>query len=71
MGDTTFTKTDFKTVYEKLRKTRKEETHPISGVELKSFVEKSMKLISKIDFASVDIKSKLFFQRSLLKITIL
>ena len=35
----------------------------ISGVELKSFVEKSMKLISEIDFSSVDIESKLFFSK--------
>ena len=62
-----FTKTEFKIMYEKLRSNRNDETHPMSGVELKRFVEMSMKLIKQIDFSSVDIQSTLYFSKIIIE----
>lgn len=63
LNDSSFTKTKFKTMFTKLRKSRNEETHPMSSADLIDFVSDALNLIKKIDFSNVDMDSNLYFSK--------
>ena len=63
LNDSSFTKTKFKTMFKKLRKSRNEETHPMSSADLIDFVSDALNLIKKIDFSNVDMDSNLYFSK--------